>query len=425
MKLYTKGQVILVTASIIIVLLLIGLGFGFVRFTGRDADTEAGLRDPDLPAAADLEEESERGDTNARERETFRLETNPLGDITRIQSVGGYSEDEKNNIRVYERLNRAVVNISTKVVGLNWFLEPVPREGGSGSGSIIDERGYVLTNRHVVENAYEVLITLHNGRQFKGEVIGTDNENDLAVVEFDPEDMEVITIPMGTSAGLRVGQKVLAIGNPFGYDRTLTTGIVSGVGRPVRTDTSLIIRDMIQTDASINPGNSGGPLINSQGEMIGINTMIFSPSGGSVGIGFAVSVDTAKRVVPDLIEYGTVKRGWIDAVMVQLFPELVRYAELPVSDGLLVSRVIDGGNADREGIRGGNQPVRYGRSTIYIGGDVITEVDGLEIRSWSDLYNALEDNKPGETVEVVVLRGRSTKSFRVELSVRSERYELE
>lgn len=415
MKLYTKGQVILIASSIVIVLLLVGFGFGIVRFPGNDAsDLDSGL----AGAAGG-------GEANDLEVEPYRLETNPVTDVIPVQTTAGYSEDEKNNIRVYERLNRAVVNISTKVVGLNWFLEPVPREGGSGSGSIIDERGYVLTNRHVVANAYEVLLTLHNGRQYTGEVIGTDPENDLAVVKFDPEGMELVTIPMGSSSELMVGQKVLAIGNPFGYDRTLTTGIVSGVGRPVKTDTNLIIRDMIQTDASINPGNSGGPLINTRGEMIGINTMIFSPSGGSVGIGFAVSVDTAKRVVPDLIEYGTVKRGWIDAVMVQLFPELVRYAELPVSRGLLVSRVIEGGNADHAGIRGGNSPVRYGRSTIYIGGDVIVEVDGIEIRTWSDLYNALEDNRPGETVDVVVLRGGNRKSFRVVLSVRSERYELE
>jgi S1-C subfamily serine protease len=415
MKLYTKGQVILIASSIVIVLLLVSFGFGIVRFP----DNAASDFDSGLDGAAG------GGEANDLEIEPYRLETNPVTDVIPVQSTAGYSEDEKNNIRVYERLNRAVVNISTKVVGLNWFLEPVPREGGSGSGSIIDERGYVLTNRHVVANAYEVLITLHNGRQYTGEVVGTDPENDLAVVKFDPEGMELVTIPMGSSSELMVGQKVLAIGNPFGYDRTLTTGIVSGVGRPVKTDTNLIIRDMIQTDASINPGNSGGPLINTRGEMIGINTMIFSPSGGSVGIGFAVSVDNAKRVVPDLIEYGTVKRGWIDAVMVQLFPELVRYAELPVSRGLLISRVIEGGNADRAGIRGGNSPVRYGRSTIYIGGDVIVEVDGIEIRTWSDLYNALEDNRPGETVEVVVLRGGNRKSFRVVLSVRSERYELE
>ena len=256
-------------------------------------------------------------------------------------------------------------------------------------------------------------------------MIGTDAENDLAVVKFNPGDKDLVIIPMGTSSDLKVGQKVLAIGNPFGYERTLTTGIVSGLGRPVRTANDLIIRDMIQTDASINPGNSGGPLINSFGEMIGINSMIYSPSGGSVGIGFSVSVDTARRVVPDLMKYGVVRRGWIDIIPVQLFPQLVRYADLPVSKGILVSRVIENGNAETAGIRGGSTAVRYGRSTIYLGGDVIVEVDKMPIESLVDLYGALEDNKPGDKVNVVVLRGKSRKEFELVLSERPERYLLE
>jgi S1-C subfamily serine protease len=201
----------------------------------------------------------------------------------------------------------------------------------------------VLTNYHVVENAVKVNLTLADESNFEGVVVGYDRENDLAVIKFDPQGKELVTIPFGDSAGLRVGQKVLAIGNPFGLERTLTTGIVSALGRPVRTDGGLVIQEMIQTDSSINPGNSGGPLLNSRGQMIGVNTMIYSPSGGSVGIGFAVPVNTARRIVPDLIEFGFVKRGWIDVVPVQLFPSLVRYAKLPVEEGLLVSRVISGG----------------------------------------------------------------------------------
>ncbi|MEW5813944.1 MAG: trypsin-like peptidase domain-containing protein, partial [Spirochaetota bacterium] len=336
-----------------------------------------------------------------------------------------YSEDELINIEVYEKLNEAVVNITTETVALNWFLEPVPREGASGSGSIIDKRGYVLTNKHVVENAYKVFIRLADGSQYDGEVIGVDPENDLAIVKFDPKGKDLMTIPFGVSADLKVGQKVLAIGNPFGYERTLTTGIVSGLGRPVMTGNNLIIRDMIQTDASINPGNSGGPLINSKGEMVGINTMIYSPSGGSVGIGFAVSVDIATRVVPDLIKYGSVRRGWIDIVPVQLFPELVKYAELPVDSGLLISRVIQGGNAEAVGIHGGTKAVRYGRSTIYLGGDIIVAVDGLPVGSWADLYAALEDNKPGDVISVVVYRGKSKKEFSIKLSERPKGYQLE
>lgn len=414
MKFYTKGQILLVIIATVCVVFLIGLGFGLFRFpTGQKEVSEIAPEDT-VSEGGDVIEQLESPDG--------RYDTNLLP----VQSSSGfYTEEELDNIRIYERLNHAVVNVTTRVMSMNLLFEPVPREGGSGSGSIIDEDGYILTNYHVVENAYEVLINLYNGKQYKGEVIGTDSENDLAVVKFDPGDTELTIIPMGSSSDLKVGQKVLAIGNPFGYDRTLTTGIVSGLGRPVKNDKDIVIRDMIQTDASINPGNSGGPLINSRGEMIGINTMIYSPTGGSVGIGFAVSVDTAKRVVPDLIEYGVVKRGWIDVVLVQLFPELVRYADLPVDRGLLVSRVIEGGNAEKVGIRGGSRPVRYGRSTIYLGGDIIISVDGMETETWTDLYNALEDNKPGEKIEVTVLRGRREETFTIELSERSERYELE
>ena len=260
------------------------------------------------------------------------------------------------------------------------------------------------------------------GTVFEGEVIGRDQENDLSIVKIEPGDKQLTTIAFGSSSDLRVGQKVLAIGNPYGYDRTLTTGIVSGLGRPVKTDKGLVIQGMIQTDASINPGNSGGPLIDSSGRMIGINTMIYSPSGGSVGIGFAVPVDSANRVVPDLIEYGEVKRGWINIVPIQLDRNIVRYADLSVDSGILVSEIERGSNADKAGIRGGDtsRPVRYGRDTIYLGGDIIIEIDGFTTETIADLFTALEDNKPGETVDVTIVRKRQKKKLQVELSERSE-----
>jgi S1-C subfamily serine protease len=177
---------------------------------------------------------------------------------------------------------------------------------------------------------------------------------------------------------------------------------------------------MIQTDASINPGNSGGPLLDAQGKMIGINTMIYSPSGGSVGIGFAIPINTAKRVVAELIEYGKVRRGWIDASVVQLFPALVRYAELPVNTGLLVSRTKRNGFAEQAGLRQGSEPVRYGSSVIYLGGDIVTGVDGMKVNSLADLYAALEDNKPGEKVAVEILRGGRTVKLEITLADREE-----
>ena len=335
------------------------------------------------------------------------------------------TEDERDTIAVYEERNDAVVNVNTETVAYNWFLEPIPREGSTGSGSIIDQRGFVLTNYHVIEEANRVFVTLADGERLEGAVVGTDPENDLAVVRFDPGNRTLNVIPMGDSDALRVGQNVLAIGNPFGLDRTLTTGIVSGLGRPLRARNDLVIRDMIQTDASINPGNSGGPLLNSRGEMIGINTMIFSPTGGSVGIGFAVPVNTARRVVPDLLKYGVVRRGWIDIVPRQIFPRLVQYANLPVSKGLLVSEVVSGGNAEAAGIRGGkrSEAVRYGRTIIYLGGDIIVSVDGTPVGSLANLYEALEDNRPGDAVDVELLRGRRRVATKVVLSTRPERFQ--
>ena len=396
MKLYTRRQVVYaaLTGGVAIVALAAALGF---------------LRLPEKFLPGDFLSEP------ALEWEQPLIIGKP------VQYTGPVVNDEENNIQIYERLNEAVVNITSVTFEYNWFLEPIPREG-TGSGSIIDQRGHVLTNYHVIKGAEELFITLADGSSHEGKVVGVDPENDLAVIKFDPNGRGLTIIPFGDSGQLKVGQKVLAIGNPFALDRTLTTGIVSGLGRPVKTDSGIVIREMIQTDASINPGNSGGPLLNTRGEMIGVNTMIFSPSGGSVGIGFTVPIDTARRIIPDLIRYGRVNRGWIDIIPVQLFPALVRYARLPVSNGVLVSKVDPGSSAEKAGLRGGKNAVRYGRSIIYLGGDIIIEVDRLEITSLHDLLGALEDNKPGEIVEVKVLRGRKEISLQVKLSKRPESF---
>lgn len=346
-----------------------------------------------------------------------------------VQSPSGFPP-ESLFVEIYELRNRAVVNITTQSVRYNFFFEPVPTQRSTGSGIIIDERGFILTNHHVIEGADRVLVTLADGALVDGEIVGTDRENDLALVRIDPGDRVLEPVPFGRSTGLRTGQTVLAIGNPFGLDRTLTTGIVSGTGRSVRQQigsADFVIQNMIQTDASINPGNSGGPLLNSRGELVGINTMIYSPSGGSVGIGFAVPIDTAARVLPDLIEFGRVRRGWIDIVPIQLFPDLVRFADLPVDRGILVSQVVPGGNADSAGLRGGDpaRAVRYERTIIRLGGDIIVELDGTPVSSLGSLFEALEDNRPGETVEVVYLRNGRERTGSVVLSDRPEQYRLD
>lgn len=391
-----------VIAALLLIILL--MGFGVIDFNIGESGSAAPPREAEASGGTD-----------------FVYRSGSLQPVNIPLSPEDFTTDEMENITVYDLRNEGVVNITTEVVGYNWFFEPIPQESSSGSGSIIDARGYVLTNNHVVEEAYKVNVTLADGEIFQGDVIGSDPENDLAVVKFDPGDTPVVTIPFGSSESLRVGQKVLAIGNPFAFERTLTTGIISGLGRPLRSSKGIVIRDLIQTDASINPGNSGGPLLNSKGELVGVNTMIYTPSGGSVGIGFAVPADTARRVVPDLIRYGFVQRGWIDIEPVQLFPSLVRYAGLSISRGILVSKVRAGGNAEEAGIKGGrpDRAVRSGNTTIHLGGDIITGIDGETVATLGDLYAALERSRPGDQVEVTLIRGRRELSVEVLLTARN------
>lgn len=348
--------------------------------------------------------------------ELYAFQTNYQNDFALTSEMkDNYTTDEIQNISVYERCSDAVVNISTKVISYSWFYEPYPTDGGSGSGSIIDKRGYVVTNRHVIKDAYKIYISLSDGTQYEGEVVGQDAQTDLAIIKFTPpSNIELKTISFSDSAKLRVGQKVIAIGNPFGFDRTMTTGIISSLGRPIQSNET-IFRDMIQTDTAINPGNSGGPLLDTQGRMIGINTMIYSTSGSSAGVGFAVPVNTAKRIVSDLMKYGKVNRGALNISLVQINSTLARYANLPVSTGLLVSEVPQKSTSYKAGLKGGTEATRYSRTsaTFYLGGDIITSINGTAVSSSADYNSVLENTKPGETVQVSVLRG----SERIELSI--------
>ena len=330
-----------------------------------------------------------------------------------------YTQDEAQNISVYERCNEAVVNITTQVMGYNWFYEPVVTQSGSGSGSIIDRRGYVVTNVHVIENASTITIALSDGTSYEGRVVGQDKESDIAVLKFDPPSTtELKTISFGDSENLKVGQKVIAIGNPFGLERTMTTGIISGLGRPIQESTNVIIRDMIQTDAAINPGNSGGPLLDSQGRMIGINTIIYSSSGSSSGVGFAIPTSTARRVVMDLMNYGKVNRG---VMMLSLLPNSNRIAKAVGYDiitGMIISRVRSGSEAEKAGLRGGTKAYQYGTfnpQTIYLGGDIITAIDNITITKLADYYSALENKRPGDTVSVTVYRDKEYVTLTVTL----------
>ena len=320
---------------------------------------------------------------------------------------------------MYEKCNEAVVNITTQVMGYNWFYEPVYTSSGSGSGSIIDKRGYVVTNVHVIENASVITISLSDGSSYEGKIVGQDKESDIAVLKFEvPQNVVLKTISFGDATNLKVGQKVIAIGNPFGLERTMTTGIISGLGRPIQESQNVIIRNMIQTDAAINPGNSGGPLLDSQGRMIGINTIIYSKSGSSSGVGFAIPVSTARRVVSDLLKFGKVNRGVMKLDLIQNTARIANYAGYNISTGMIVSRVRNGSRADQAGIQGGTQAVKYGTfnpQTIYLGGDIIVAIDNIEITKLADYYSALESKVPGDSVNVTVIRKGKKQTLKVVL----------
>lgn len=409
MRLYTKGQIFISVAVGVFSAALIS-SLIFFKIGQKSVEKK------DLSQSSDVQTEYYNEVSKIDE---FKLEENPTVIIPVSSATTSYTQDEIQNINVYNACNEAVVNINTKVMAYDWFLEPYVQDGGSGSGSIIDKRGYILTNVHVIQGATKIYVSLFDGTQYEAEVIGQDLDSDLAVIKFNPpEGMELKTISFGESSALRVGQKVIAIGNPFGMERTMTTGIVSGLGRPIQNSNKRIIRNMIQTDSAINPGNSGGPLLDTSGKMIGINTMIMSSSGSSSGVGFAVPSETAIRVVSDLIKYGKVQRGTIDATIIQLNSRIAQYAGLDVKNGILVSEVARGGNAEAAGLKGGTEAAYYGSrsSIIYLGGDVIRQIDDIEISSLADYYSALESKKPGDLVTVIVRRNKKDVKLRITLS---------
>ena len=422
MKLYSHTQLIRTTLICVIAAVLLTAAV-CVTINKKKVATDA-------LAAAEIDASEETGlevkdisSVSIEDTVSF-LEQNPASVISVASgSAGGsgstgYTQEEAQNINVYALCNEAVVNINTQVTAYDWFLQPYVQDGGSGSGSIIDKRGYILTNVHVIADATKIYVSLFDGTQYEAEVVGTDLDSDLAVIKFTPPSgMELKTIAFGDSSSLKVGQRVIAIGNPFGLERTMTTGIVSGLGRPIQNSNNRIIRDMVQTDAAINPGNSGGPLLDTNGKMIGINTMIQSSSGSSAGVGFAVPSQTAVRVVADLIKYGKVHRGTIDATVIQLSRRIAQYAGLDISTGVLISEVVKGGNAEAAGLKGGSEAAYYGsrRDIIYIGGDVITQIDDIAVTSLADYYSALESKRAGDVVTVVVRRNRKNVTLKIKL----------
>jgi S1-C subfamily serine protease len=317
------------------------------------------------------------------------------------------SADEDTNIRVYNKISPGVVNITSIVVEFDFFLSPVAKPG-TGSGAVLDRDGNVVTNYHVVASARELEVALPDQTKYRATVVGADPPNDIAVIKIDARPERLHPVPLGESGGLRVGQKVLAIGNPFRLQNTLTTGIISSLGRTIQTDSGDRIENIIQTDAAINPGNSGGPLLNTAGEMIGINTSIVSTiGGGSLGIGFAVPVNTVRRVTNDLIKHGRVLRPSLGVEGYTITEYLSTGLDLPVDRGVLVARVYRGSAAESSDIRGASAVAVLSNERVLVGGDIITHVDGKAITSSADLRLALEGKRPGDTVQITLYRGRS------------------
>jgi putative serine protease PepD len=333
------------------------------------------------------------------------------------QEAFSVTEDEKNNISVYEKAADGVVNITSTTVQMDFFFNAFPTQG-AGSGSIIDTRGHILTNNHVVADAQKLEVTLGDGSKWPAKLIGSDPDNDLAIIKIDAPKEKLRVIPMGDSKNLKIGQKVLAIGNPFGLERTLTTGIISSLGRTIRSDVGTLMEDIIQTDAAINPGNSGGPLLNSGGEIIGINSAIISPSGGSVGIGFAIPVNTAKRVVPELIAKGYVSYPWIGATIQSLIPEIAKFLKLKIERGAMIAEVVKGGPADKAGLKGGNQQVQVGNMIVITGGDIVIKADQHDVKTNDELIRYIREKKPGDTILLNVFRKGKFENLKVTLGDR-------
>jgi S1-C subfamily serine protease len=317
-------------------------------------------------------------------------------------SDGGLDSEEQNNIDVYRKNIPTVVNITSKAVTFDFFYGLVPQEG-QGSGFIIDDKGHILTNYHVIADARQVEVTLHDRKKYRAKVVGTDRSHDLAIIQIDAPNLTPAVL--GDSRNLQVGQKVYAIGNPFGLNGTLTTGIVSSI-RSVREPDGMTIDEAIQTDAAINPGNSGGPLMNSHGQVIGINTIIASTVGQSAGIGFAIPINTAKAVLNDLVTLGRVRRPALGIRTIPIGPELAEEMGLAANYGLLIVEVVPGGAADRAGLRGGNQQAYLGNIPINIGGDLIVAIDGQRIDDQQTLAQIMTNHRAGDTVHVTFYRGK-------------------
>jgi S1-C subfamily serine protease len=314
----------------------------------------------------------------------------------------GLSPDELNNIEIYKRARLATVHITSTVLRRTWFFEVIPSRD-IGSGFLIDDQGHVLTNSHVLLGGGRIQVTLENQERYDAKVLARDRRNDLGLIKITPR-RKLPYLNLGDSDHIQVGQKVLAIGNPFGLEGTLTTGIVSSLGRTIKDEKGIELEGMIQTDAAINPGNSGGPLLDSGGSVIGINTAIYGP-GGNIGIGFAMPIVRAKTMVDDYRAGRSFGRPRLGVSVVYVAGDLAQALELPAEGGLLIQDIAPGSAAAEAGLRPGRQLVAIGNEQLAIGGDLIMAIDGRPVDRQDAIPRALARKRPGDKVELTVFRG--------------------
>lgn len=316
---------------------------------------------------------------------------------------------ETKTIEIYRKVVPSTVNVSNIKLARNFFYGEVEVPQGAGSGFVWDEQGHIVTNFHVVQGGNSFVVTFYNDpKQYKATLVGSSQEKDIAVLKLEEKPAKLVPIPVGSSKDLQVGQNSLAIGSPFGLDYTLTTGVVSALGRKIDGIGGVKINDMIQTDAAINMGNSGGPLLNSSAELIGMNTVIFSTSGSSAGLGFAVPVDTIKLIVPQLIKHGKLIRPGLG---IGIVPDTMKQRMIQSKKGLIISYIDEKGGAAEAGLKGMTQD-QYGR--IYLG-DVILKVNGQEVNNLDDIYQVIEKKKIGDTVDVEYRRDGKTLKTKIRL----------
>jgi S1-C subfamily serine protease len=302
-------------------------------------------------------------------------------------------DEDQLYVGIYERASPSVVHIATRARVYRFFRGYDTQEG-SGSGFVYDAQGHILTNQHVIEGADQVDVIFADGTSAPAKVVGGDAYNDLAVLKAEGVDpASLVPLPLGSSRGLKVGLRVVAIGNPYGLDRTLTTGVISALGRTLERQDEAALGEVIQTDAAINPGNSGGPLLNLRGEVIGVNTSIQSPSGGSVGIGFAVPADTIARVAPELIARGRYEHPWLGFTAYEVDADLADFLDLPVSKGLLLAQLQRGGPADAAGARGASRRIATNYGDLLAGGDILLAIDDHPTYTRDAMTIYLENNK--------------------------------